>query len=427
MLFFEGLEASLHGGIVDLPESLPRLLFQERAVDDVVSGVSSELFIAVTTNNLSEALIVLFDGVKFTVENFVFNFCTVNEEGHRRKVAQKGDSRKWRKYLDSRRIAGTMAPTMMKISKAFVLGAGLGKRLRPLTDHLPKPLVPVWNRPLISYAFDHLIADLGVSEFAVNTHHCPDRYGESFPDGQYEGHPLHFRHEPTLLDTAGGIDNLRDWLPVGEPFLVYNGDILTDLPLRPAWEQHIRGDDVVTLLLRSKGDELRVGFDPETSKVVDMRGVLAPDWPLRFQFTGIYLVSPAFLRYLTPGKIESVVFPLLKAIQDGRKVGGIVVDEGAWSDLGERNAYLNALHIDGSFPRYGAGSPDRISPRATIAATAMIDAVSAVGADAVIGEGSVLEESVIWSGAVVAPGAHLRRVVVRTGQSASGDLDSVDL
>lgn len=315
----------------------------------------------------------------------------------------------------------------MKISKAFVLGAGLGTRLRPLTDHLPKPLVPVWNRPLIAFAFDHLIADLGIAEFAVNTHHCPERYGDSFPDGQYRGRPLHFRHEPTLLDTAGGIDNLRDWLPADEPFLVYNGDILTDLSLLPAWEQHLRSGDLVTLLLRSKGDELRVGFDPETSKIVDMRGVLAPDWPLRFQFTGIYLVSPAFLSYLTPGKIESVVFPLLKAIQDGRKVGGIVVDEGAWSDLGERDAYLDALQMDPSFPRYGSGSSDRISSEAIIAASATIDAVSSIGAGAAIGEGSVLEKSVIWSGAVVAPGAHLCRVVVRSGQTARGDLDSVDL
>ena len=65
--------------------------------------------------------------------------------------------------------------------QAFVLGAGLGTRLRPLTEFLPKPLVPVCNRPLINYAFDHLMADLGVSRFLVNTHHCPDAYSEHFP------------------------------------------------------------------------------------------------------------------------------------------------------------------------------------------------------------------------------------------------------
>jgi mannose-1-phosphate guanylyltransferase len=314
---------------------------------------------------------------------------------------------------------------MMKISKAFVLGAGLGTRLRPLTEQLPKPLVPVWNRPLITFAFDHLIADLDIAEFAVNTHHCPECYDNSFPDGKYEGRPLLFRHEPTLLDTAGGIDNLRDWLPADEPFLVYNGDILTDLPLRPALEQHLRSGDAVSLILRSKGDELRVGFDPETSKVVDMRGVLAPEWPLRCQFTGIYLVSPAFLNYLTPGKIESVVLPLLKAIQDGRKVGGIVIDEGAWSDLGERDAYLDALHVEAAFPRYAESAPGRISPEATIAASAGIDSYSTVGAGAVVGADCVLEESVIWPGAVVEPG--LRRVVVRSGQIARGELDSVDI
>ncbi len=128
---------------------------------------------------------------------------------------------------------------MGAISKAFILGAGLGTRLRPITDHVPKPLIPVRNRPLITYAFDHLIADLGVEEFAINTHHCPDAYRDAFPDHKYRDRPVYFRHEPVLLDTAGGIDNLRDWLPTEESFIVYNGDLLTDLPIRAALELHL--------------------------------------------------------------------------------------------------------------------------------------------------------------------------------------------
>jgi len=126
----------------------------------------------------------------------------------------------------------------LSIKKAFVLGAGLGTRLRPLTERLPKPLVPVWNRPLITYAFDHIISDLGIQDFMVNTHHCPSAYDDAFPDGKYGDASLSFRHEPVLLDTAGGIDNIRDWLGKEEPFLVYNGDILTNLPLQKAWESH---------------------------------------------------------------------------------------------------------------------------------------------------------------------------------------------
>lgn len=318
---------------------------------------------------------------------------------------------------------------MESLRKAFVLGAGLGTRLRPLTEDLPKPLVPVWNRPLVAWAFDHLLAELGVEAFAVNTHHCPGGYASAFPKGSYRGRPLLLRHEPILLDTAGGIANLRDWLPRDEPFVVYNGDILTDLPLGPALARHREEDNLLTLILRSEGAEQRVGFDPGTGRIVDLRGVLDPSWPCRYQFTGIYLVSPAFLGYLEPGKIESVVLPMLAAIRQGERVGGVVVDEGSWSDLGERESYLDALALaETGFPRYGGESTSRlrIAEGALISPGAFLDEVSTVGEGCVVGEGASVRESVLWPGAFVAPGAKLRRVVVRTGRTAAGETENVD-
>src|SRR2546429_6180246 len=100
---------------------------------------------------------------------------------------------------------------MTTIAQAFVLGAGLGKRLRPLTDDLPKPLVPIFQKPLITFALDHLI-DLGISKFLINTHHLPKRFAEAFPESTYRGHRIEFFHEPTLLETAGGIANISDSL-----------------------------------------------------------------------------------------------------------------------------------------------------------------------------------------------------------------------
>lgn len=296
-----------------------------------------------------------------------------------------------------------------------------------MTESLPKPLVPVWNRPLIEYAFEHLIHDLSVEAFAVNTHHCPEAYAVAYPEGRYRDLPIEFRHEPILLDTAGGIANLRDWLPRDESFVVYNGDILTDLPLAEAWARHCESENLVTMVLRSEGDELRVGFDPESGRVIDLRGQIAPDWPLRYQFTGIYFVDPAFVALLEPGKIESVVLPMLRCIAAGEAIGGIVVDEGAWSDLGERNAYLDALKLRASgFPRY-LDEACRISPDAKIGEGAHIDEFSAVGAGVRVGAGASVRESVVWDGGVVESGATLERVVVRGGQVARGTLRDRDL
>ncbi|MEO0416744.1 MAG: sugar phosphate nucleotidyltransferase, partial [Verrucomicrobiota bacterium] len=177
------------------------------------------------------------------------------------------------------------------ISQAFILGAGLGTRLRPLTTRLPKPLVPVWNKPLITYAMDHLIADLGVKSFMINTHHCPESYPETFPSGDYRDCPIALEHEPVLLDTAGGIDNIRDWLPEKESFIVYNGDILTDLSLAPALEAHQAGANLVTLILR-RGDKGNVSYDENSGLVTDLRGITGNVGTGTFQFTGIYLVAP---------------------------------------------------------------------------------------------------------------------------------------
>ena len=102
---------------------------------------------------------------------------------------------------------------------AFVLGAGLGTRLKTLTARRPKPLIPVINKPLIAYAFDHLLAH-GMERFVVNTHWKSEVYDHEFPEASYAGAPIAFRDEqPEVLETAGGIKNVQDL--IGDaPFVV---------------------------------------------------------------------------------------------------------------------------------------------------------------------------------------------------------------
>src|ERR1700738_4831921 len=97
---------------------------------------------------------------------------------------------------------------MPEIKQAFVLGAGLGTRLRPLTDELPKPLVPIFQKPLITFALDHLI-DTGVDKIFINTHRLPEKFAEAFPGNRYAWRTLGFITEPVLLETGGGIKNIE--------------------------------------------------------------------------------------------------------------------------------------------------------------------------------------------------------------------------
>ena len=316
------------------------------------------------------------------------------------------------------------------MKKAFVLGAGLGTRLRPLTDQWPKPLIPVHHRPLMVRAFEHL-RSAGVGEFVVNTHHLPESYHQAFPDGTWEGCPVHFRHEPVLLETGGGLANVADLLQDG-PFIVYNGDILTDVPLQPAWEAHLAQGNLVTLLLRTDAPVRNVAFDEAAGQVLDLRHSRRLNHPDQRGFTGLYVVSPAFFNYLVPGKIESVVAGLLRAIEAGERIGGVLADTGAWLDLGDRSSYL-AAHAAGrtaGFPQYhqwNAAETAAVHPCAQVDPSAMVDADSSVGPDAVVEAGAVVRGSVIWPGGRVAEGAVLTGCVVRCGQTAAGVLTGVDV
>ncbi|MCB1210453.1 MAG: NTP transferase domain-containing protein [Verrucomicrobiales bacterium] len=317
------------------------------------------------------------------------------------------------------------------MNKAFVLGAGLGERLRPLTAQLPKPMIPVFHRPLITYAFDHLMA-AGVREFVVNTHHLPAAYGAAFPDSIYHGAPLHFRHEaPVRLETAGGIANIRD-LTGSDPFFVYNGDILTDLPLQKLIDEHEERGNIVTLALRSAGPALHIGLDQATGKITDIRNRLGTGNEGTHLFTGIYIVSPEFHDWLTPGKVESVIPIFLSMIEKGERIGGIVLDEGQWWDLGNRTTYLAAHRMlktqSDTFPAYATNVPPAaVHPDARIAPDATLQGVNVIGPGAEIGVGAVLEDCIIWPQAHVAPGAQLRRCIVRSGICAEGSAVDADL
>ena len=298
------------------------------------------------------------------------------------------------------------------MTKAFVLGAGLGTRLRPLTDQLPKPLIPLINRPLITWAFDALLA-AGVKEFLVNTHHLPEAWPQAFPHANWRGHRIRFVSEqPLILETGGGIANIAP-LVRDDSFWVFNGDILSDLPLAAAARAHQEQGNLATLILRSAGPNANVTFDPASGKVRDLRQTLGTRPDRLYQFTGIYLVAPGFLDFLRPVP-ESVVPAFLRAITEHDRLGGIVIDDGSWWDLGDAESYLEAseelLHR-GTFLGQPL-EPSRIADSAVIDPSATIDGLTVLGEGCRVGPGARLERSIVWPGATVEAGAQVRRSVI---------------
>jgi NDP-sugar pyrophosphorylase family protein len=317
------------------------------------------------------------------------------------------------------------------ITKAFLLGAGLGTRLRPLTNELPKPLIPVFHRPLIHHALDHCLA-AGIREFAINTHHLPEKWDELFrgcgvsvqavpaasgedhiSHGQYRDTPITFFHEPDLLETGGGIKNIEEWI-CGEPIVVYNGDILSTLDLNRLIATHSDSEMEVTLAVRSTGPALHIAVGG--ARITDIHRLLGVAEGTH-QFTGIYCLNPEFLGRL-PAREKVSVIPTFLELAKGGNLGASLHDEGQWLDLGCREAYLDAHRIG------NLGNP--IHQEATIDPTAMVEA-SVVGPGASIGPDAVVLNTVLWPNTQIAGGAQLTNCIVYSSTPATGAHHNADL
>jgi NDP-sugar pyrophosphorylase family protein len=307
---------------------------------------------------------------------------------------------------------------MKRPTRAFVLGAGLGTRLRPLTDNLPKPLVPIFNKPLATFALDHLIAS-GIERFVINTHHRPEAYtriiGGRGDRADYRGRSVEFRHEPVLLETGGGIKNAQDLLGDGA-FILYNGDVLADLPLDQLIEAHCRSENIATLALRSSGAEKRIQCDPASGSITDLRGLLGGRDEPAFVFTGISVFSPEIHKHIPGGEPISIIPVLADLLRDGAPIGGVILDEGLWFDIGTPEAYLDIhrLLLQGrhAFSYLPGDWLQPVAPDATIAVDAELLGCTAVGPGARVQSGARLMDTIVWADTAVPAGADLCRTIL---------------
>ena len=315
------------------------------------------------------------------------------------------------------------AVRLMQRPAAFVLAAGLGTRLRPLTELLPKPLVPIFHKPLLTFALDSLLA-AGVGSVALNTHHLPQKFTDQFgSDHSYRGHSLQFFHEPRLLDTGGGIRNARGALG-SSSFFLYNGDILADLPLADLLVEHRASGALATLLLRDEGGVANVRFDTMSGRVMDFRGAMGVEEGVATVYCGVAVFEPEILDWIPEGPF-SIIDALVNAMRAGEKVGGMLVKRGLWIDIGTPEAYLQAhrwLSNPANRPSYmtDADWPKLIHDGAQIHPTARLEGLAVVGPRTSIGEGAMISDSILWPGAVIEPDASLEACIVRGCKPARG-------
>ena len=315
---------------------------------------------------------------------------------------------------------------MITITQAFVLGAGLGMRLKPLTDDLPKPLVPIFQKPLITFALDHLI-DIGVKSFIINTHKLPDFFQRFFPQNDYEGHAIKLVNEPVLLETGGGIKNVEVDLGA-KPFITYSSDILTDIDLQPLIDEHFRCGNDVTLALRDTGLAAAVAF--RNGRVVDISnryGVAG-----NHDFANIAVWNPGIFERIPPNRKISFIPIVADWIRVGGKIGGVVLNDGKWFNITSRAGYFEvhrAISSQRWQPHY-VNDPDWRIPvhkTAIVDPSARLRGCTVIGRECRVRAEAMLEDTILWAGAEIASKSHLRGCIVRANQKVSGIYRDIDI
>lgn len=304
--------------------------------------------------------------------------------------------------------------------KAVVMAGGEGTRLRPMTSSMPKPLLPVVNRPIMEHVL-RLLKRHGFSETVVTVQFLASLVRNYFGDGEELGMSLTYANEETPLGTAGSVKNAEEALK-DDTFLVISGDALTDFDLTKLVEYHRAKGAMVTVCLTRVPDPVEFGITIIDDEGRVDRFLEKPTWGQVFSDTvntGIYVMEPEVFDYVAPGVSvdwSGDVFP--KLLEEGKPIFGYVA-EGYWEDVGTHESYVKAQAdvLDGKVDVDIDGF--ELAPGVWVAEGAEVDRDAVLKGPLYIGdyakvEGGVeiREHTVLGSNVVVKRGAFLHKAVI---------------
>lgn len=321
--------------------------------------------------------------------------------------------------------------------KAMILAAGVGSRLDPLTRNVPKPLVPILNRPVMEYLIE-LLKKHGFDEIMVNLHYLGDQIVQYFGDGSRWGVQIHWSHEDRLWGDAGSLKRVEDFFK-DDTFLVIGGDDLTDMDLSKLIKTHKDKGALSTIALSLVDDPSEYGIVlmNEDSRIT--RFLEKPKGEVIFSNTantGVYVFQPEIFDLIPRGVFYlfgKQVFPLL--LDQHRPLYGHLT-AAYWKDVGNLDIYkqthkdvlegrVNTVLPFHEIRKYvwvgdnveidetaEIGYPVAIGNNVKILAGARVLENTVIGDNCAVEEGTTVQDSILWEGAVVMRGTHLERCVV---------------
>ena len=325
----------------------------------------------------------------------------------------------------------------------MILSAGLGSRLRPLTADLPKPLVPILNRPLLWYLIVSLRA-AGIHEIVINLHYRGEQIRTWLGGGESLGVEVTYSQESELLGSAGGVRRVRDFFG-DEPALIIHGDILFDVDLREVIQYHLCRNAQATVVLhpayhRYSYGVIRVNAHGDISQFVDQQAPWVSGPLSDTVFTGVQILDPAVLDAIPAECVATLtadVYPHL--LTRAWRFYGYVM-QGYWSDLGTPRRYWEAnmeivsgrVTPAGITPQDGghhalphqqpwfAGS--HVQPSVLLGAAAEVAGEASIGPEVILGEGCRVADGVHIVQSVLWPRVHVEAGVTIAGSIITRDI-----
>lgn len=315
------------------------------------------------------------------------------------------------------------APSTPWPRKAFLLAAGWGSRMEPLSREIPKPLLPLWGKPMLGHALD-LLAAWGVEDVLVNAHHRADALLDFVARHAGVRPRIQISFEPVLLGTGGALVRAR-WFVDGAPFWLLNADVAADVSPAPLLAAFRRGHPLAAVWLEP-------GWGPRTVRARDgwVTGFRAAraGAPGTATLCGLHLLAPEILRWLPREERQvSIVEAYERALRSGRRIAGVTVPSAFWADVGTPEQYLEAhRRVQAA---YRAGRPGarlydpagaRAGARAARRADVTLAGSVAIGRGVRWGAGASVRDAVVMDGARIARGARLAGVIVGPGTPVRG-------
>lgn len=306
--------------------------------------------------------------------------------------------------------------------KAMIMAAGVGSRLMPMTNNIPKPMIPMANRPLMENTID-LLQNHGFKEIIANLHYHGDIINHYFAGGQAWGLSMHYSPETELMGTAGGVKKCQYFLD--ETFVVISGDALTDINLSYLITEHRRLGALATIALKpvDEVEQFGVVVTDQGGKITRFQEKPRPQEALsKTANTGIYVFEPEIFALIPAGQFYDFgkeLFPRL--VQNKAPFYGVAIDD-YWCDVGNINTYrqANADILNGKVKVKYAGELKQFADQASLllgdgaflGPDVKISGQVVIGPGCQVADGVHLENSVIWNDTIIEEGAVIKDSVV---------------